>query len=114
MISCDWELSKPADCNWVFLLSDIVITLGIYNSYHISVAEKCTIIFTDLLCLKHRGRLLGHVILCDRELSKPADCNSVFLLSDTVITLDIYNSHHKSVSEECTIYRCHQSALFET
>ena len=85
------ELSKPADRNSVFLLPDKVITLGICNSYHKSVAEKHNIILTNLLCLRYRGRLLGDVISCDRELSKPADCNWVFLLSDKVITLGIYN-----------------------
>ena len=33
-------ISKPADCNWVDLLTYKVITLGIYNSYHKSIAEK--------------------------------------------------------------------------
>ena len=33
-------MSKPADCNWVDLLTDKVITLGIYNSYDKSIAEK--------------------------------------------------------------------------
>ena len=33
-------ISKPADCNWVDLLTDTIITLGIYNSYDRSIAEK--------------------------------------------------------------------------
>ena len=67
-----------------------------YNSYHKSVAEKCNIVFTNLLCLRHRCRLLGHVISCDRKLSKPADCNWVLLLPDEVIILSIYGSRTKS------------------
>ena len=37
-------ISKPADCNWVNLLTDKVITLGIYNSYDKSIAEKYNIV----------------------------------------------------------------------
>ena len=33
-------ISKPADCSWVDLLTDKIITLGIYNSYDKSIVEK--------------------------------------------------------------------------
>ena len=36
--SAKGAISKPADCNWVDLLTDKVITLGIYNSYDKSIA----------------------------------------------------------------------------
>ena len=40
----DWigwgGISKLADCNWVDILTDKVITLCIYNSYDNSIAEK--------------------------------------------------------------------------
>ena len=36
--------SKPADCNWVDLLTDKVITLGIYRSYDKSIAQKWNLI----------------------------------------------------------------------
>ena len=34
------RISKPADCNWVDLLTDKIITLCIYDSYNKSIAEK--------------------------------------------------------------------------
>ena len=45
-------ISKPADCNWVDLLTDKVTTLSIYNSYDKSIAENIIQLTHSLTFLK--------------------------------------------------------------
>ena len=41
------KLDTPIDCNWVNIEKDIILTLGIFNSYDQSLADKGAVIIYD-------------------------------------------------------------------